>query len=118
MAIIFSRSHAGLGQKAHHVCSPEAKVEGDEIYSRIKRSKRTLQLPAHADLRLSSLGLPLRGTLAAEACRAGRLCDMIGVRARITALTDSLSWAERMKWAQARRVPASRYMICRREWDA
>jgi hypothetical protein len=43
---------------------------------------------------------------------------MIGVRARITALTDSLSWAERMKWAQDRRVPASRYMICRREWDA
>lgn len=115
MAIIFSRSHAGLGQKAHHVCSPEAKVEGDEISSRIKLRVWTLQLPAHADLRLSSLGLPLRSTLAAE---AGRLCDMIGVRARITALTDSLSWAERMKWAQDRRVPASRYMICRREWDA
>jgi hypothetical protein len=65
-----------------------------------------------ADPRLSSLGHPLRvgGTHAAEACRAGRLSDLIGVRARITALTDSLSWAERPqkdgKWALDRRVPA------------
>jgi hypothetical protein len=102
-----------VSHQAHHprhVGSPEAnkarqgKMEGDEISSRIKKRKIGLQIsafPASVSRSVAHLQLKL------ESWVAMRL-DWCALR--ITALTDSLSWAERPQkdgnGRKDRRVPA------------
>jgi hypothetical protein len=104
---MFSPSRARVANEAHHprhVGSRGAKVEGDEMSSRIKKRKIGLQIsafPASVSRSVAHLQLKL------ESWAAMRL-DWCALR--ITALTDSLSWAERPQkdgnGRKDRRVPA------------